>query len=356
MPTLSHSQIPKPKSWDEFEDICRSSFQIRWASPNLQRHGRAGQRQNGVDIYGEDDLERFVGIQCKLVEELVEQDIDKEIMNAKSFTPSISAFYFATSLDRDRNLQAIIRKKSSLRVAKREFPLGIVFWDEIISELIKNELEFNKHYPQISLKKTVGVKPQGSRPLASIDLGYHGPNLKHYMQLLFGELGQMTGEDPLQIEYVCRIIEQTALLLLDSATIDVLSSKIREFLEYVLPWVIHGTDRPQGWRPANDLATQIENTIQTVEYNLRSNELRVFELGKMLAAWNRFDDYNDTKYPRDRQRKLMRISWVCFHNPRLNRDIRLLLKRYNEGDSVSIIHTPFNIYQLLRKYIIERGI
>ncbi|GAH82370.1 unnamed protein product, partial [marine sediment metagenome] len=83
----------------------------------------------------------------------------------------------------------------------------------------------------------------------------------------------------------------TALVLLDSAAIDVLSSKIREFLDYVLPWTIHGAGRPQGRKPANDLATQIENTVQTVEYNLRPNELRAFELGKMLAAWNRFEDY-----------------------------------------------------------------
>lgn len=59
MPTIANSRLPKPSGWDEFEDICLSSFKLRWGSPNLARHGRQGQEQNGVDIYGQDNLQRL---------------------------------------------------------------------------------------------------------------------------------------------------------------------------------------------------------------------------------------------------------------------------------------------------------
>ena len=69
MPTLSNMQDPPPKDWSEFESITLSSLKIKWKSPNLTKHGRQGQAQAGVDIYGEDDLGRFVGVQCKLTTE-----------------------------------------------------------------------------------------------------------------------------------------------------------------------------------------------------------------------------------------------------------------------------------------------
>ena len=56
MPTISSAILLKPAGWDEFEDICLSAFKLRWKEPNLTRHGRQGQAQNGVDISGPDHL------------------------------------------------------------------------------------------------------------------------------------------------------------------------------------------------------------------------------------------------------------------------------------------------------------
>ncbi len=65
MPTLATIHLPKPKDWNEFEEICLDVAKLRWSTPNWVRHGRQGQKQNGVDIYGYDELERLIGIQCK---------------------------------------------------------------------------------------------------------------------------------------------------------------------------------------------------------------------------------------------------------------------------------------------------
>jgi hypothetical protein len=50
MPTIATSQLPIPKDWNEFEDICADLFSLIWNDHNTVRYGRAGQRQNGVDI------------------------------------------------------------------------------------------------------------------------------------------------------------------------------------------------------------------------------------------------------------------------------------------------------------------
>jgi hypothetical protein len=106
MPTLPSMNIPTPRYWEEFEDICLSSFKLRWTSPNLTKHGRQGQAQHGVDIYGEDRLGVLVGIQFKKYEdELTEKTVEKEIEKAEKFTPGIKALYFATTAPADTKIQ-----------------------------------------------------------------------------------------------------------------------------------------------------------------------------------------------------------------------------------------------------------
>ena len=65
MPTIASSELPVPKSWDEFEDICADLFGRIWNDHNIVRYGRMGQRQNGVDIRGHLPAGGIAGVQCK---------------------------------------------------------------------------------------------------------------------------------------------------------------------------------------------------------------------------------------------------------------------------------------------------
>ena len=67
MPTIAHSDIPPPRSWDEFEDLVRDLYAREWGDPHTQRHGRTGQPQQGVDVYGQPRAlgGQYAGIQCK---------------------------------------------------------------------------------------------------------------------------------------------------------------------------------------------------------------------------------------------------------------------------------------------------
>ena len=92
MVTPSTAQLPPPKSWDEFEDICANLFGEEWNDRHTTRYGRSGERQNGVDIYGRPTESGYAGVQCKgkrnwPPSELTKSQIDEEVEKAKAFSP-----------------------------------------------------------------------------------------------------------------------------------------------------------------------------------------------------------------------------------------------------------------------------
>ncbi|WP_116870100.1 hypothetical protein [Vibrio splendidus] len=149
MPTTTTSRLPPPTSWDEFEDVCKSSFSLRWANPNLARHGRQGQKQDGVDIYGVDSLQNFVGIQCKnTISTISQQLIENEILKAEQFNPQLNALYIATTADRDVHIQAFSRMLSEERRTQNKFPVDVIFWPDIVHDLSREDAVIRQHFPQ----------------------------------------------------------------------------------------------------------------------------------------------------------------------------------------------------------------
>ncbi|MEQ4618035.1 MAG: hypothetical protein ABN482_08315 [Corticimicrobacter sp.] len=170
MPTLANARYPKPTSWDEFEDICLSSFKTRWRSPDLQRHGRQGQAQLGVDIYGEDNLSRPVGIQCKnTIHGITTALIAAEIAEAEKFKPALQSLFIATTADTDKTLQAHVRALSATRAAAGKFTVDIVFWDAIEHDLSGDPRELAKHYQPFFHPSPVPT----STPLVSPSISLH---------------------------------------------------------------------------------------------------------------------------------------------------------------------------------------
>jgi hypothetical protein len=94
MPTIAY--VPTPKSWDEFEDITLAAAKLRWNSSDFYRNGRPGQKQDGVDIWGRDDGNRHIGVQCKnTVDGISLSTVNDEIANAGTFTPKLDRLYIA---------------------------------------------------------------------------------------------------------------------------------------------------------------------------------------------------------------------------------------------------------------------
>ena len=125
-----------------------SAAKLRWESSDFYRHGRMGQKQDGVDIWGHDE-ERHIGIQCKnTVGGISLGVIQAELESAEAFAPKLDRLYIATTAKRDAALQKAVRELSDQRHRGGKFRVNILFWDDVFQDLAKDDDVFFKHYPQ----------------------------------------------------------------------------------------------------------------------------------------------------------------------------------------------------------------
>ncbi len=150
MPTYANSNVAPPQGWDEFEDIVCSAAKNRWQNPSFTRHGRQGQSQEGVDVYGNNERGQLIGLQCKNTWSGVSEDvIDIEVTKAEKFKPALAEFYIATTASTDKNIQAFVRTLSKKRRMAGSFEVGILFWNDVWHDLTLNEDRLFQHYPQL---------------------------------------------------------------------------------------------------------------------------------------------------------------------------------------------------------------
>ncbi|WP_423455955.1 hypothetical protein [Ottowia sp. VDI28] len=201
MPTLADLRMPPPRSWDEFEAIVCSAAKNRWDNPEFTRHGRQGQRQDGVDIFGQDDKGRLVGLQCKnTLDGLTAATISAEVEKAESFKPALQQLFVVTTADTDKHLQEFVRDLSEQRSKAGTFEVAVLFWPDVWADLTRDESRLFQHYPHLrggavaaqepshdqrlydDLKATLGFEP-AIRLLRDHDFG--GPFQRKAIQPLF---------------------------------------------------------------------------------------------------------------------------------------------------------------------------
>lgn len=132
---LLDQQFPAPKNWDKFEALMRSLFAAVWGNPLIQRHGRAGQVQQGVDIFGSPKgyPDRTYGVQCKGKDQLygaaaTADEFDAELAKAERFSPQLSEWVFATTAPNDGALQRHVAAVSERRAKAGQFPVSVQGW------------------------------------------------------------------------------------------------------------------------------------------------------------------------------------------------------------------------------------
>ncbi|MBW4670436.1 MAG: NACHT domain-containing protein [Cyanomargarita calcarea GSE-NOS-MK-12-04C] len=138
MPIPATSELPKPKDWNEFEDIVWEIYTRKWQDSHAQRYGRSGQEQHGIDIYGKPkDSNSYIAIQCKRYRngKLSDKNIEEEVKKTQLFTSEIKEYIIATTESRDRKLQDYLREVNNERKLENKFLIGIVFWEDICNEL-----------------------------------------------------------------------------------------------------------------------------------------------------------------------------------------------------------------------------
>jgi tetratricopeptide (TPR) repeat protein len=143
MSLLAATQISKPADEQAFERASVALWRGLLNDPSVQRNGRRGQRQNGVDLFGirNDDAEWHVGIQCKLKSEghfLTEPEVRDEVRKALTFKPPLREYYITTTAPDDVAMQELAREITQA-LAKEGKKLRVFVWgwntlEEKISE------------------------------------------------------------------------------------------------------------------------------------------------------------------------------------------------------------------------------
>ena len=152
MPTRLNTNFPPFNDPDEFESLIRDICALEWNDPNTDKFGRKGQKQHGVDVYGQPiNLNgEYYASQCKLrtkKEQLTEQEIENEITEARQFPHKLKLLTIATDAPRDTHTQILIDNISQREMRKGSFRVIIWFWDNITERLAAYPKLIVKYYP-----------------------------------------------------------------------------------------------------------------------------------------------------------------------------------------------------------------
>ncbi|TDY35346.1 hypothetical protein C8C89_3203 [Janthinobacterium sp. 75] len=158
---IRNKQIPKPRHWQELEDLCLSLFKSIWKNPLAQKNGRVGQPQNGVDIWGVVGGKQtcLQGVQCKgkddsLSAKLTLSELNEEIAKAEKFSPPLEQWILATTAPSDVELQRIARELSVERERQGKFSVQIFGWGDLESLLCDHPNVLEAHYPELGTSFT----------------------------------------------------------------------------------------------------------------------------------------------------------------------------------------------------------
>lgn len=148
MPSLSTYSLPLPSA-REFEMLMRDFAEIRYQG-QASLYGRPGQKQDGVDIVVTCSDGKRVCVQCKNWErELEISDIDAMINEAENFPANISLFAIAVTTKTNNNIQRYVYNLSDKRISEQEFPIDIVFWEDIEHIVKTNDNLLRTYYPEL---------------------------------------------------------------------------------------------------------------------------------------------------------------------------------------------------------------
>ena len=149
MPIALQYDLPRTKSYDEFEDMVTDYFRKQGFS--AQRYGRNGQNQHGIDIIatfvnsiGESNC---IAIQCKNYspsQTEMDQIIDKAITGIRAFSVPFCKIIIALGEKRDTKIQNYVMAKKLPNIT-----LEVLFWEDISSIIASNDDLLSRYYPQM---------------------------------------------------------------------------------------------------------------------------------------------------------------------------------------------------------------
>lgn len=146
-------RLRQPENWQDFETLCKMLWGEIWQCAEIKKNGRSGQKQNGVDICGTPFFDRgkYYGIQCKgkdgeyKHQQFTENEIAFEIEKAKGFVPPLAKLYFATSAQKDVQIEEFVRKKNIEQIQAASFEVHLFSWEDIVDLIDENPRTRDKY-------------------------------------------------------------------------------------------------------------------------------------------------------------------------------------------------------------------
>jgi hypothetical protein len=147
--------LPKLENSNDFEELIRDLYAFKFKNPNLQRYGRSGQKQNGIDIVGIGGKDyvsnaNFV-IQCKnhvvdINDQKICSEIDSELASFNKSSFQKDDYYFVTSAKNSEKIINHVKEVNILRQKNGLKQISIIFWDNISRDVLNNQFLFHKYY------------------------------------------------------------------------------------------------------------------------------------------------------------------------------------------------------------------
>lgn len=168
--------LTRPSNWQDFETLCKKLWGEIWNCPEIQKNGRSGQLQNGVDIcgvpFGDDG---YYGIQCKGKDEytnkqFTEKEILTEVERAKLFQPPLKKFYFSTTAVKDVGIEQFVRSLNIKHIKEQLFEVHLFSWEDIVDHIYENRHTYDWYVKSQNFKTERSVSVTFENNLSEITL------------------------------------------------------------------------------------------------------------------------------------------------------------------------------------------
>jgi tetratricopeptide (TPR) repeat protein len=117
------------------------------------KHGRTGQPQHGVDIYGRPDRgETWAGVQCKgkdniyAPKKVTKKELQTEVKKAKGFTPKLTEWIIASTGPKDVAVEELARQITAKHLEQGLFSVHVWGWQDILERLEEFPEIIRKNY------------------------------------------------------------------------------------------------------------------------------------------------------------------------------------------------------------------
>jgi hypothetical protein len=145
---MNSYSINPPTSVDRFEELCLAPMKRHWSRKGLERFGKRGERQFGVDILDTLSESPLYAAQCKLKEQwktLEPSEIEIEVNKAKTFPSKLDHSVILTSAKVSTAAQLTVQSINQQHRAAGLFTVEVYHWNRL-KDLIRQYPEIEQEF------------------------------------------------------------------------------------------------------------------------------------------------------------------------------------------------------------------